>query len=129
MPRKSFADRCKTTHRGQKARAKKFGVEIDYTADDLLEMVPSHCLWCRRKLTPSTINFDHLTPVARGGEWTLDNLAVICGSCNRRKGPLNTTEYGKLLAFLYTLSQELGDDYAARNILARLAAGGAWIHS
>jgi hypothetical protein len=32
------------------------------------------------------LQYDHVIPVALGGASTLQNLQVLCGSCNRRKG-------------------------------------------
>lgn len=32
------------------------------------------------------IHFDHITPWSKGGETTLDNLQVLCSSCNEAKG-------------------------------------------
>jgi 5-methylcytosine-specific restriction endonuclease McrA len=128
MPRKTLLDRCKSTLRSQKARAKKYGAYVAYGAEDLVAIVPPACPWCSRKLTPGTINFDHCIPIARGGKWTVENLSAICGSCNRRKGALNVMEYGQLIRFLAEMTQARGDDFAEKNILARLAAGGAWIH-
>lgn len=34
----------------------------------------------------ATFHVDHVTPVAAGGETTLDNLALACVSCSLRKG-------------------------------------------
>lgn len=111
-----------------KARARKDGATIAFTAEDLVCRVPARCIWCQRKLTPAVINFDHEVPLARGGNWSLENLLAICGSCNRRKGTLASHEYRKLLLKLSELTEEFGSDYVAKNILARMAAGGAFIY-
>lgn len=129
MPKKTLIERCRTTLAGQKRRAKeKYGVVITYTAEDLAAIVPTRCKWCGTKLSPAKINFDHATPLGRGGEWSLDNLRAICASDNRRKGALTEYEYELLLKFLNVVTERTSDEYARKNILARLAAGGAWIH-
>ena len=112
-----------------KARARKDGSAIAFTAEDLEAKVPEKCVWCLKRLTPAVINFDHRVPLARGGGWSLDNIEAICASDNRRKGTLTSDEYAKLLQKLNDLTAELGDDYVMKNVLKRLAAGGAWIHS
>lgn len=126
-PRRDLPTRCKTTFSSQKSRAKKYGATLTYTADDLVAIVPERCPICGRKLTPATINFDHKVALTRGGEWTLENLQAICASCNRRKGALNENEYAFLLTALSQMTSLFGD-YAEKNILARIAAGGAYIH-
>ncbi|NKS42290.1 HNH endonuclease [Rhodococcus hoagii] len=37
-------------------------------------------------LDPLSFQIDHITPIARGGEDTLDNLAASHRGCNRDKG-------------------------------------------
>jgi hypothetical protein len=127
--RKTLAERCKSTLKSMKARARKDGDEIHFTVEDLLTRVPEHCIWCRKRLTPAIINFDHLKPLARGGDWSLDNILAICASDNRRKGTLTDIEYRLLLRKLDELTDALGDDYLKKNVLKRLSAGAAWIHS
>ncbi len=34
----------------------------------------------------SNLECDHIVPLARGGETTMDNLQTLCRECNRRKG-------------------------------------------
>ena len=100
----------------------------ELAAADLEAIVPEQCKYCERRLTPSEINFDHVVPVSRGGEWAVSNLAAICGSCNRRKGELTHVEYLALLSSLAWITRELGSNFVMANVLKRMAAGSAWIH-
>jgi len=45
------------------------------------------CEYCRSQMSFSTHDFsvDHIVPVHRGGESTLDNLALACQGCNNFK--------------------------------------------
>ncbi|MFT4034489.1 MAG: HNH endonuclease signature motif containing protein [Patulibacter sp.] len=42
-----------------------------------------HCTQCGAAFE---LQYDHIIPVALGGATTLDNLQLLCGDCNRRKG-------------------------------------------
>lgn len=56
-------------------------------ADDVKQLV-----WvrdhgqCRHCGSQSELQFDHIIAVARGGSSDADNLQILCGPCNRRKG-------------------------------------------
>jgi HNH endonuclease len=104
----------------------KAGVgDLDYDAGDLLWIVEraisDRCLYCRRLLTPKNFTIDHRIPIARGGSFYLDNLALCCKPCNYQKGALRADEFVELLEFLDGL---MGN--AAEDIKRRLTVGGRW---
>lgn len=41
--------------------------------------------------SPHELQYDHVIPVALGGGSSADNLQILCGPCNRRKGAGLTT--------------------------------------
>ena len=43
--------------------------------------------------SPLSREFDHAWPYSRGGDETLDNIQVLCRTCNRPEGDKNTQEY------------------------------------
>lgn len=43
------------------------------------------CYWCECEFDPKEAHRDHVIPLAKGGEHSLSNLVISCGSCNSRK--------------------------------------------
>ncbi|KAE8729096.1 zeatin O-glucosyltransferase-like [Hibiscus syriacus] len=41
------------------------------------------CQYCRSR---DNLTIDHVLPIARGGEWTWENLVTACAKCNSKKG-------------------------------------------
>lgn len=41
----------------------------------------------------SILTIDHVKPVSKGGTNTMDNVQILCYSCNRRKGNRNEDDY------------------------------------
>jgi hypothetical protein len=61
----------------------------------LREMIPEqvrHAVWerdggtCRSCGAANDLQYDHLIPVSMGGANSVENLQILCGTCNRRKG-------------------------------------------
>jgi 5-methylcytosine-specific restriction endonuclease McrA len=46
----------------------------------------TECRWCRIPLTVETSTLEHIIPLARGGTYGADNLALACKDCNRKRG-------------------------------------------
>ena len=42
--------------------------------------------WCRQCGSNKELHFDHVIPWSKGGANTADNIQLLCGTCNRRKG-------------------------------------------
>lgn len=61
------------------------------------------CEYCGREVfleaartDPARAVGDHRTPLARGGKDTRKNIAVVCHTCDRRKGPLTVDEFQRV---------------------------------
>lgn len=70
-----------------------------------LESLPKVCEYCGLILGPfkyNKPNLDHRQPISRGGSAGTDNLALVCGPCNRAKGEMTGEEYRGLRALVAT---------------------------
>lgn len=83
----SKANRPKKTAASQRWRARlktaMVGV-VDFEVIKARDRMRCHI--CKRKVRESEIHFDHVIPLARGGEHSQQNIAVTHGRCNVRKG-------------------------------------------
>ncbi|CAK9145902.1 unnamed protein product [Ilex paraguariensis] len=52
------------------------------------------CQYCS---SGENLTIDHVLPIARGGEWTWENLVTACAKCNSRKGQKTIDEANMML--------------------------------
>ena len=50
------------------------------------------CQYCRQRLTPNHLTYDHVVPRARQGTTTWENIVTSCSKCNVRKGSRSLKE-------------------------------------
>jgi 5-methylcytosine-specific restriction endonuclease McrA len=50
---------------------------------NLIQSVNGRCAICGSTRNPS---IDHIIPISQGGSDSIENLRVLCGSCNSKKG-------------------------------------------
>ncbi len=51
------------------------------------------CMYCGARKSIRNLEIDHMDPVARGGSNDEENLQLLCGPCNRRKGVHTDEEF------------------------------------
>ncbi len=51
------------------------------------------CRLCGAKAPDVELHIDHIVPLSKGGETTLDNLQVLCADCNLGKGDRDDTDW------------------------------------
>lgn len=81
-------------------RAKQYGIEHTWTADDLraiFDRQNGKCYWCGKDVGDDW-QTDHRVPLARGGKDDASNLVVSCRECNQSKASKLPHEWnGRLL--------------------------------
>ncbi len=55
------------------------------------------CQYCGQKMPTEELTFDHVVPVARGGDKRWENIVTCCIDCNHRKGGRTPEEAGMRL--------------------------------
>jgi len=86
-------------------RSQKKAVGGFYTAQQLqdqLKRQKSRCYWCRKKLMKGKGSWhaDHIVPLSKCGNNSIDNIVIACPSCNLKKGAKLVHEWaesGRLL--------------------------------
>jgi hypothetical protein len=89
-------------------RARKVGQPDQLSTQDIdtiIEFYDFTCLKCGKKPANSP---DHVIPLSKGGTNTLDNLQLLCLSCNKSKGD-DETEYRQDNVCPNSLHQEQAD--------------------
>jgi 5-methylcytosine-specific restriction endonuclease McrA len=52
------------------------------------------CQYCNHKFRTEDLTFDHITPIAKGGRKTWENIVTACWRCNNRKSGRTPEEAG-----------------------------------
>ncbi len=82
-------------------RARKRDAGGSYSSDDLRQMYEQQeglCCWCETPLL-ETFHADHFVPLSKGGQNTVDNLALSCPNCNTTKACKLPLEFVEKLGY------------------------------
>ena len=82
-------------------RAKAFRAykEGRWNIHDLLEFNVSkikennYCWYCGKEMEPSKLTKDHVFPRSKGGTNVMDNIIMVCKTCNSSKGNMDLFEW------------------------------------
>lgn len=106
-------DRARFINRNAK---EKYYITDKLTGEQLkhiYEISNKACFYCRSKLTPSQVHFDHMDALKKGGGNTPDNLCVACCTCNTSKGDDSIDD------FLLRVEETRTPEAAYKNLFAR----------
>ncbi len=98
-----------------------FKIDMEELREMFYESYGKGCRYCDKKMTLRNMVCDHIIPLAKNGDSTVDNLQLICKSCNTRKGPLDEKDFIELMLWVETLKNETKE-----YVLRKLAKGGRY---
>lgn len=53
----------------------------------------SYCWYCGKEMDPSKLTKDHVFPRSKGGDNDMDNIIMVCKTCNSSKGDIDLFEW------------------------------------
>ena len=53
----------------------------------------NYCWYCGKELEPSKLTKDHVFPRSKGGDNDMDNIIMVCKTCNSSKGDMDLFEW------------------------------------
>ena len=82
---KTNTDTFRTRAQAMNHRAKKYGVRGKVSPKELKELFETkkRCAICG---STDDLVFDHIVPIYKKGDNTLENLQILCAKCNMEKG-------------------------------------------
>lgn len=91
---KKYADAL--NHRA-KARNAPGRITVELLRSRILESA-GKCEWCNAGIVNQEFEIDHIISLSKYGHNTVDNLAVACPSCNRRKSEKHPASFAQEIA-------------------------------
>ena len=102
-----------------RAKAFKAYKEGRWNIHDLLEFnvakikENNYCWYCGKEMEPSKLTKDHVFPRSKGGANDMDNIIMVCKTCNSSKGNMDLFEW----------YAEIRKEWPPLNILIHYRAG------
>jgi len=70
---------------------------VQFTRANIYQRDSYTCQYCDVQWTAEDLTFDHVIPVAQGGQRGWENIVTACEPCNRKKGARTPEEAGMTL--------------------------------
>lgn len=95
-----YADNVRTNTRNRKARLRNsIGTHTASDIRKLKKLQKNQCAICKTSINAG-FHVDHVFPIARGGTNDINNLQILCETCNTSKGAKDPIEFMQSKGFL-----------------------------
>jgi hypothetical protein len=127
LAQSAFFRKSASIYHGMRMRCKKErgSDTLPFSLSDLRELMTCDlgegCRYCKERLSLKNVAVDHQLPIARGGDFGLNNIVLTCKPCNFQKGIMTQHEFMELLELLNLMEAKPRAD-----IKRRLTIGGRW---
>ena len=81
---------------------KKYTNILPFTRQNVFIRDGGCCQYCGKKVSISSMSFDHVIPRSKGGETSWNNIVIACTRCNSEKGNKLVGKYKEPLRAPYT---------------------------
>jgi 5-methylcytosine-specific restriction endonuclease McrA len=78
-------------------KVKRHHNRVKFTRSNLYARDRFRCQYCGKRFPSVSLTYDHVIPVARGGQKNWENIVTCCVPCNRKKGNRSPEEAGMKL--------------------------------
>lgn len=68
-----------------KTRAKALGIQDHFDRQDLSSILERYGEKCQKCNSEDNLSIDHIIPLALGGNNSVENIQILCKSCNSKK--------------------------------------------
>lgn len=83
-------------------RARKLNAKGTYTADQIINLLKKQrgkCVYCKSSIKEK-YHIDHIMPLVKGGGNGIENLQLLCPTCNLRKNATDPIKYAQRVGLL-----------------------------
>ncbi len=68
-------------------------VKISVVVENIKAYGDLTCDYCKKKISPCRVHFDHIVPKIKGGKSIIENISIACQRCNSSKRDKDVVDF------------------------------------